>query len=107
MTDFALQASHLSKHYDDGENRIDVLVDVSVAIARGEMVAVVGASGSGKSTLLHALGLLDLPSSRNCKIINVIELDEKDLLQFCTEYCHAGILRSTVDEKLMSTGFWN
>ena len=63
MTDFALQASHLSKHYDDGANRIDVLVDVSVAIARGEMVAVVGASGSGKSTLLHALGLLDLPSS--------------------------------------------
>jgi lipoprotein-releasing system ATP-binding protein len=63
MTDFALQASNLSKHYDDGLNRIDVLVDVSIAIARGEMVAVVGASGSGKSTLLHALGLLDLPSS--------------------------------------------
>jgi lipoprotein-releasing system ATP-binding protein len=63
MTDFALQAAHLSKHYDDGSNRIDVLVDVSIAIARGEMVAVVGASGSGKSTLLHALGLLDVPSS--------------------------------------------
>jgi lipoprotein-releasing system ATP-binding protein len=63
MTDFALQASNLSKHYDDGLTRIDVLVDVSIAIARGEMVAVVGASGSGKSTLLHALGLLDLPSS--------------------------------------------
>ncbi|MEI7570016.1 MAG: ATP-binding cassette domain-containing protein [Alcaligenaceae bacterium] len=63
MTDFALQAAHLSKHYDDGLNRIDVLVDVSIAIARGEMVAVVGASGSGKSTLLHALGLLDLPST--------------------------------------------
>jgi lipoprotein-releasing system ATP-binding protein len=68
MTDFALQASHLSKHYDDGSNRIDVLVDVSIAIARGEMVAVVGASGSGKSTLLHALGLLDLPSSGSITI---------------------------------------
>jgi lipoprotein-releasing system ATP-binding protein len=63
MTDLALQASQLSKHYDDGLNRIDVLVDVSIAIRRGEMVAVVGASGSGKSTLLHALGLLDLPTS--------------------------------------------
>ena len=63
MTDFALQASHLSKHYDDGLNRIDVLVDVSIAIEHGEMVAVVGASGSGKSTLLHTLGLLDLPGS--------------------------------------------
>jgi lipoprotein-releasing system ATP-binding protein len=63
MTDLALQASRLSKHYDDGENRIDVLTDVSLSIAQGEMVAVVGASGSGKSTLLHCLGLLDLPSS--------------------------------------------
>ena len=49
MTDFALQASHLSKHYDDGLNRIDVLVDVSIAIARGEMVAdpIVGGDGTG------------------------------------------------------------
>ena len=68
MTEFALQASHLSKHYEDGVARIDVLVDVSIAIARGEMVAVVGASGSGKSTLLHVLGLLDLPGSGSISV---------------------------------------
>lgn len=63
MTDFALQAVNLSKHYDDGDVRIDVLRDVTLNISRGELVAVIGASGSGKSTLLHALGLLDMPTS--------------------------------------------
>lgn len=63
MTDFALQAKDLCKHYEDGNVRIDVLRDVTLNIARGELVAVIGASGSGKSTLLHALGLLDLPVS--------------------------------------------
>ena len=59
----ALQADQLVKFYDEGPTRIDVLNNVSLTVARGEMVAIVGASGSGKSTLLHILGLLDVPSS--------------------------------------------
>ncbi|OZI70683.1 ABC transporter ATP-binding protein [Bordetella genomosp. 12] len=59
----ALRAEHLSKVYDEGPARIQVLDDVSLVVPRGEMVAIVGASGSGKSTLLHILGLLDVPSS--------------------------------------------
>lgn len=58
----ALRAEHLSKVYDEGPTRIQVLADVSLTVNRGEMVAIVGASGSGKSTLLHILGLLDVPS---------------------------------------------
>jgi len=59
----ALQADDLVKIYDEGPARIEVLSNVSLSVARGEMVAIVGASGSGKSTLLHILGLLDVPTS--------------------------------------------
>jgi lipoprotein-releasing system ATP-binding protein len=62
MTDYALHAENLTKVYDEGPARIEVLRDVSVSIRRGEMLAIVGASGSGKSTLLHILGLLDVPT---------------------------------------------
>jgi lipoprotein-releasing system ATP-binding protein len=63
MTDIVLHAQNLVKYYEESDTRIDVLRDVSVSVARGEMVAIVGASGSGKSTLLHILGLLDVPTS--------------------------------------------
>jgi lipoprotein-releasing system ATP-binding protein len=66
--DFALQTKSLSKYYEDGNSRIDVLREVNLDIQRGEFVAVIGASGSGKSTLLHALGLLDLPTSGTIRV---------------------------------------
>jgi len=60
---YALHAEDLTKVYDEGPARIEVLGGVSLTVRRGEMVAIVGASGSGKSTLLHILGLLDVPSA--------------------------------------------
>ncbi|WP_353173836.1 lipoprotein-releasing ABC transporter ATP-binding protein LolD [Paracandidimonas soli] len=63
-----LSARNLSKHYEEGGSRIDVLRDVSLDVSRGEMVAVIGASGSGKSTLLHMLGLLDRPNTGSVRI---------------------------------------
>jgi len=56
-----LSASHVRRSYAEGGARIDVLRDVNLAVAPGEMVSIVGTSGSGKSTLLHILGLLDRP----------------------------------------------
>lgn len=64
----ALQAENIVKVYDEGPARIEVLSNVSLSVARGEMVAIVGASGSGKSTLLHILGLLDVPTSGSVSV---------------------------------------
>jgi len=68
---YALQAENLAKVYDEGPARIEVLGGVSLAVRRGEMVAIVGASGSGKSTLLHILGLLDVPTAGSVTVDGV------------------------------------
>ena len=52
----------LEKNYIDGTRNIEVLKGINLTLAKGEMVAVIGASGTGKSTLLHLLGALDRPS---------------------------------------------
>ena len=58
-----LEARDLAKSYHDGERELKVLQGASLAVNRGQAVAVVGMSGSGKSTLMHLLGGLDVPDA--------------------------------------------
>lgn len=60
-----LEVLDLTKSYGAGETRVDVLKGVSLTVAEGETIALVGASGTGKSTLLHIMGTLDRPTSGN------------------------------------------
>ncbi|MCE7932555.1 MAG: ATP-binding cassette domain-containing protein, partial [Xanthomonadales bacterium PRO6] len=69
MNDPVIAARGIGKTYAEGDLRVDVLGDVSLAVARRESVAIIGASGAGKSTLLHILGGLDLPSRGEVEVL--------------------------------------
>ncbi len=56
-----LDVRGLCKSFVSGEERLEVLRDLDLSVAAGEMTAITGASGSGKSSLLHLLGGMDHP----------------------------------------------
>ena len=63
-----LQTANLKKYYGTEPNITKALDGVTLSIAKGEFVAIVGTSGSGKSTLLNMMGGLDTPTSGSIKV---------------------------------------
>jgi macrolide transport system ATP-binding/permease protein len=58
-----LELHDIHKHYANGDTTVRALDGISLAIQRGEFVAIMGQSGSGKSTLMNIIGCLDRPTS--------------------------------------------
>jgi ABC-type lipoprotein export system ATPase subunit len=78
-----LELNSVSRRYDSVESaeHLQILKDVSLQIARGESVAIVGPSGSGKSTLLNIIGTLDRPTTGEVLLDgkDLAKLDDKEL----------------------------
>ena len=68
-----IEVSNVSKQVDTAEGTLKILDKISLSLASGESLAIVGPSGSGKSTLLGILAGLDLPSS------GVVNLNGEDI----------------------------
>ena len=77
----AVSAVDITKTYGEGEAAVRALCTVSMDVAYGEFVAVMGPSGSGKSTLMHLLAGLDRPSDGHVYIegANVTTMKDKEL----------------------------
>ncbi|WP_321797889.1 ABC transporter ATP-binding protein [Caballeronia sp. J97] len=76
-----VQISHVAKSYRRGVQTVPVLTDITLSIAQGNFVALMGPSGSGKSTLLNLIAGIDRPDSGELRVggLDITRLPEAAL----------------------------
>lgn len=76
-----IEFRHVSKVFDNGEKKIEALIDIDLTVEKGDIFGVIGFSGAGKSTLIRTVNLLESPTSGEVVIEgrNLADLSEKEL----------------------------
>lgn len=82
--DKSIEIRNICKSFGTGENRTQVLKNISLNVQKGEFISLMGASGSGKSTLLYLLGGLDCPDSGEIILSSkdIAHMKDKELSKF-------------------------
>jgi len=102
-----VQVRELTKIYRQGDTTIHALDQISLDIAKGEFVSLMGPSGSGKSTLLHTMAGIDRPTHGQCLVqgTDVTTLGETELAEW--RHHHVGFVFQTFNLLPVLTAFEN
>ena len=99
----AVKLVSLTKEYQNGENYIRAVDDVSFSIKEGEFIAVIGASGSGKSTLINLISGLEKPT-HGCVYVHDVNLTQLSLEeQISFRRWHIGVVFIVIGKPLISS----